>query len=177
MFNIWHFCKFNSDIHSTQLEPFKRVVKDTPIRRMFIGDNLDDVLGPEGNAVIPLFLPELFWTFANDLITLSLGERGLPSSQPPLTNGFKRTMPELSSLSFTGIPLNLAFGRIDSISAWQLIDRWIDEWVLNINNKTSFLRSSSIVAESTKSFGRSKCPTLSSSRMNLTDYGFWLRIS
>lgn len=99
---------------------------------MTLQKSLAEVSGPTGDSVIPLFLPAVVLDRCNELILAALKDHDLPHAEPPIIPALKPPSLEKIQASFEeqGIePCIPAFWRVDSIRAWQLIDRRIDEWV------------------------------------------------
>lgn len=100
------------------------------IQRIILADTLADVLGPEGDTIIPLFLPTQVVSFANDTISKVLEELSLPNTHKPLTDVLVTSEEDGPS---NGNRLwgteDIVHWRINAITVWQLIDRRIDECV------------------------------------------------
>lgn len=94
---------------------------------MALCSTLDDVMGEDGDSIIPILLQPAVIEKCNALISAALEEHGLPrSSEPSLVPALKpRMMREVQAPD--GEQLVPVFWRIDAVRAWQLIDRRIDE--------------------------------------------------
>lgn len=95
---------------------------------MVLLETLDDVVGPRGDSLIPVHLPETVFKKCNDIILAALKDHGLPHSEPSLVPALKDAwMQQLrDSREQKHVPV---IWRIDAIRCWQLIDRRIDEYV------------------------------------------------
>lgn len=94
---------------------------------MVLRSTLDEVMGEEGDSIIPVCAPPAVVDKCNSLIAAALEDHGLPgSSEPSLIPALRlQFMERVTPIS--GETLRPMFWRIDSIRAWQLIDRRIDE--------------------------------------------------
>lgn len=113
-------------------EPVPQVYKCKPSRlhRISLGRRLQDVVGKTGDFLVPIFLPEVIIDKCNDLILSALKDHNLPSSVPPLTPALKEEyMSQVEeAMEELGVEVFLpTLWHVDSIRAWQLIDRRIDE--------------------------------------------------
>ncbi|KZV86223.1 hypothetical protein EXIGLDRAFT_622192, partial [Exidia glandulosa HHB12029] len=94
-----------------------RFDKPIPARRITYADTIDELLSPEKDIQIPVFLPQHFLDFANKLILEALRQAH------PLSK-------ERSDLEG---PLNIegcdpaVLWRLDCVLNWQMLDRTIDE--------------------------------------------------
>lgn len=99
---------------------------------MTLGKTLQEVVGESGDTLVPIFLPPAIIDKCNDLILSALKDHNLPSSVPPLTPALKeqymQQIGERMARRNNEVLLPTLW-HIDSITAWQLIDRRIDEYV------------------------------------------------
>lgn len=109
----------------------QRLTRDSnSIRRMALGTTLSDVLGPDGDSIIPVFLPPRVVERCNDLIADALKDHCLPNLEPSLSPAIKTDQlrqTEEDAESVGQEYLIPTFWHIDAVRAWQLIDRRIDE--------------------------------------------------
>jgi len=103
---------------------FTELVKDSEkIRRMVIKESLEEVLSPDGDTLIPLWIPESFVTFANEMISRALVAHCLPQNTQPLYSALNNPLED----SQVAGDLRPFYWKIDDLCAWQKIDRRIDE--------------------------------------------------
>ena len=90
---------------------------------MVIKKSLEKVLSPDGDTLIPLWIPESFVTFANEMIARALAAHCLPQNTPPLYSALHDPLED----SEVAGDLRPFYWKIDDVCAWQKIDRRIDE--------------------------------------------------
>lgn len=109
----------------------QRLTRDSNcIRRMTLGATLSDVLGRDGDSIIPVFLPARVVERCNGFIADAAKDRGLPHLEPSLSPAIKSDQlrqAEEDAESVGQEYLIPTFWHIDAVRAWQLIDRRIDE--------------------------------------------------
>lgn len=101
--------------------------KTSAIRRMILGQDLDEVIGDTGDSLIPLFLPIEVADRCNKLIIDSLSEQGIDMDVPPITPAVQPEYNQKITRSDEAEGQMVYLWRINSINAWQLVDRRIDE--------------------------------------------------
>lgn len=133
----YRFHETNSSLKSVALvledmdtRPTGCSIPPSKIRRMVLADSLEKVLSSEGDSIIPIILPMNVVEKCNQLVSDALSEHGLPASEPLLIPALKPEFQRPFTKRSTGgenlVPM---LWHIDSVRAWQLIDRRIDEWV------------------------------------------------
>lgn len=142
--------------HNTSISVDEKSMSD--VRRVHFSDSLEDALGAEGDLIIPLFVPPKFISFANNLLQTAFKEHGLLSDNAPLPlTAFSRPRHGGGSSGGSdesdededqyeededGDPsLDLALWRVNNLTAWQQVDRRIDEvyeclWSFHFGNAT-----------------------------------------
>ena len=90
---------------------------------MVIKKSLEEVLSRDGDTLIPLWIPESFVTFANEMIARALVAHCLPQNTQPLYSALNSPLED----SEVARDLRPFYWKIDDLCAWQKIDRRIDE--------------------------------------------------
>lgn len=91
--------------------------------RITYADNIEQALSAEKDIIIPLWVPEEFSQFANDIILKALTEHDQPSHAPPLkveVNGKDTDV-------YGEMGADLTRWTLDMVLNWQMLDRRIDE--------------------------------------------------
>lgn len=118
--------QYQSDNDTSALMAFPRwLIAIAGPRRVSFAPTASEIMLPERCMAIPLFLPSGFAKYANDAVRKALADHDLPSTADVITSAF---VPGTDVSHFAMRGLEPVLWDIDVISAWQQIDRRIDEY-------------------------------------------------
>lgn len=127
---------YRQKIEFKSLEPSQTFSRHlSTVRRTSLSSTLDEVLASGADSVIPVILPSSVMAKCNELILQALKDHGLPADNEPVMVALKGSLldewidraREKAEDGDYDVPV---FWHIDAITAWQQIDRRIDEWVV-----------------------------------------------
>lgn len=88
--------------------------------RITYAENIEQALSAEKDIIIPLWVPEEFSQYANDIILKALTEHDQPLHAPPLKV-------EVTGADTDVNDADLTRWTLDMVLNWQMLDRRIDE--------------------------------------------------
>lgn len=91
--------------------------------RITYADNIEQALSAEKDIIIPLWVPEEFAQFANEVMLKALAEHGKTSHAPPL----KVEINGKDTDVYGEMGADLTRWTLDMVLNWQMLDRRIDE--------------------------------------------------
>ncbi|KZT33711.1 hypothetical protein SISSUDRAFT_1036844 [Sistotremastrum suecicum HHB10207 ss-3] len=96
-------------------------------KRMPYADSIDEILDKAHHPVIPLFLPESFVGYANQVVRDALRDAGITTPRKPLRELVTKAAKIEARRGDQSEYTTIAAWTIDDITMWQQIDRKIDE--------------------------------------------------